>query len=36
VLFRLTYLIAVRLFDWLDLLLQRSTAKDVEILMLRH
>jgi len=34
--FRLTYLIAVKVFGWLGLLLQRSTAKDVEILALRH
>src|SRR3979411_2703791 len=36
VLFRLTYLITVRLFDWLGLLLRRSTGKVVEILVLRH
>jgi hypothetical protein len=36
VLFRLTYLITVRLFGWLDLRLRSSTAKDVEILVLRH
>jgi hypothetical protein len=36
VLFRLTYLITVRLFGWLGLLLRRSTAKDVEMLVLRH
>jgi putative transposase len=36
VLFRLTYLITVRLFGWLGLLLRRSTTKDVEILVLRH
>jgi hypothetical protein len=36
VLFRLTYLITVRLFGWLGLLLRRSTVKDVEILVLRH
>jgi hypothetical protein len=36
VLFRLTYLITVRLFGWLGLLLRNSTAKDVEILVLRH
>ena len=35
-LFRLTYLITVRLFGWLGLLLRRSTTKDVEILVLRH
>ena len=36
VLFRLTYLITLRLFGWLGLLLRSSTAKDVEILVLRH
>jgi hypothetical protein len=36
VLFRLTYLITVRLFGWLGLFLRRSTAKDLEILVLRH
>jgi transposase InsO family protein len=36
VLFRLTYLIMVRLFGWLGLLTRSSTAKDVEILVLRH
>src|SRR3979411_742689 len=36
VLFRLTFLITVRLFDWLGLLLRHSTTKDVEILVLRH
>lgn len=35
-LFRLTYLITVRLFGWLGLLVRRSTTKDVEILVLRH
>jgi hypothetical protein len=30
------YLITVRLFGWLGLLLRRSAAKDVEILVLRH
>ena len=35
-LFRLTYLITVRLFGWLGLRLRSSTAKDVEILVLRH
>jgi hypothetical protein len=36
VLFRLTYLIAVRLFGWLGLLLRPSATKDVEILVLRQ
>jgi hypothetical protein len=36
VLFRLTYLITVRLFAWLGLLVRHSTNKDVEILALRH
>jgi hypothetical protein len=36
VLFRLTYLITVRLFGWLGLLFRRSAAKDVEILVLRQ
>jgi putative transposase len=36
VLFRLTYLITVRLFGRLGLLLRRSATKDVEILVLRH
>jgi hypothetical protein len=36
VLFRLTYLIMVRLFGWLGLRTRSSTAKDVEILVLRH
>jgi hypothetical protein len=36
VLFRLTYLITVRLFGWLGLLFRSSTAKDLEILVLRH
>jgi transposase InsO family protein len=36
VLLRLTYLLTVRLFGWLGLLLRRSTTKDVEILVLRH
>jgi hypothetical protein len=36
VLFRLTYLIMVRLFGWLGLLTRSATAKDVEILVLRH
>jgi hypothetical protein len=29
-------LITVRLFGWLGLFLRRSTAKDLEILVLRH
>jgi hypothetical protein len=36
VLFRLTYLITLRLFGWLGLLLRHSVTKDVEILVLRH
>lgn len=36
VLFRLMYLIMVRLLGWLGLLLRSSTTKDVEILVLRH
>jgi hypothetical protein len=36
VLFRLTYLITVRLFGWLGLMLRRSATKDLEILVLRH
>jgi putative transposase len=36
VLFRLTYLITVRLFGWLGLLARSTAAKDVEILVLRH
>ncbi|RSM82024.1 integrase [Kibdelosporangium aridum] len=35
-LLRLMYLITVRLFGWLGLLLRHSAAKDVEILVLRH
>jgi hypothetical protein len=31
VLFRLTYLITMRLFGWLGLLLRRSATKDIEI-----
>ena len=33
---RLIYLITVRLFGWLGLLVRRSSAKDVEILVLRQ
>jgi hypothetical protein len=36
VLFRLTYLITVRLFGWLGLLTRSAAAKDVEILVLRQ
>jgi hypothetical protein len=36
VLFRLLYLIAIRVFGWLGLLARSSAAKDVEILVLRH
>ena len=35
-LFRLLYLITVRLFGWLGLLARSGAAKDVEILILRH
>lgn len=34
--FRLLYLITVRLFGWLGLLASRTAAKNVEILILRH
>jgi len=36
VVFRLIYLITVRLFGWLGLLVRHSSTKDVEILVLRR
>jgi putative transposase len=36
VLFRLLYLLMIRLFGWLTLLARRDISKDVEILVLRH
>jgi putative transposase len=36
VLFRLVYLLMVRLFSWLALLARSDTSKDVEILVFRH
>jgi putative transposase len=36
VLFRLLYLIMIRLFGWFGLLASRTAAKNVEILVLRH
>ena len=35
-LFRLAYLLMIRVFDWLALLARSDTSKDVEILVLRH
>lgn len=35
-LFRLLYLLTIRLFGWLELLTRSTTAKNVEILVLRH
>ena len=35
-LFRLAYLLMIRLFAWLALLARSNTSKDVEILVLRH
>jgi hypothetical protein len=35
-LIRLVYLLMVRVFGWLALLVRRDAAKDVEILVLRH
>jgi hypothetical protein len=36
VLFRLLYLITLKLFGWLELLARSRAAKDIEILILRH
>ncbi|MBO0885736.1 MAG: hypothetical protein J2P17_36455 [Mycobacterium sp.] len=35
-LFRLMYLLLVRVFGWLGFLTWRASAKNVEILVLRH
>jgi putative transposase len=36
VLFRLLYLVTIRVFGWLGLLARRTAVKNVEILILRH
>jgi hypothetical protein len=36
VLFRLLHLVTIRLFGWLGLLANRTTATNTEILILRH